>query len=336
MKPGAGGGDGPQRAAGDVQDGLGACLRPKSATNVWPMTALSLHGVFTALVTPFTEDGSAIDFDAYRRLLETQIEAKVAGVVPCGTTGEAPTLTSAEQIELVRFTKRVVKDQLLVIAGAGSNATQKSVDAAKAAHEAGADAVMIVMPYYSKPSQVGMIRHIEQIAAAVPGPIVLYNIPTRSVVELSVPSVLSVLESCPNVVAIKDATGGVGHCQELLSRSGDRVTVLSGDDPLTLPMMAVGAAGVISVASNIYPKPMVQLVNAAKRGDFAAARKEQYKLLPVFKALFEEPSPAPTKAALASRGWMHNSLRLPMVPATADCQKRLLGVLQAYEAGASA
>ncbi|HEY6726985.1 MAG TPA: dihydrodipicolinate synthase family protein, partial [Polyangiaceae bacterium] len=164
------------------------------------MTALPFHGVFTALVTPFTEDGSAIDFDAYSRLLEMQLEAKVAGVVPCGTTGEAPTLTSAEQLELIRFTKRVVKNELPVIVGTGSNATQKSVEAAKAAREAGADAVMVVMPYYSKPSQAGMIRHIEQIAHSVSAPIVVYNIPSRSVVELSVASMLSVLESCPNVV----------------------------------------------------------------------------------------------------------------------------------------
>lgn len=295
------------------------------------MTALSFNGVFTALVTPFTEDGSAIDFDAYRRLLEMQIEAKVAGVVPCGTTGEAPTLTSAEQLELIRFTKRVVKNELPVIAGAGSNATLKSIDAAKAALEAGADAVMIVMPYYSKPSQAGMIRHIEQIAAAVSAPVVLYNIPGRSVVELSVPSMLSVLASCPNVVAVKDATGGVGSCQELLSRAGDRISVLSGDDPLTLPMMAVGATGVISVASNLYPKALVQLVEAARRGDFAAARREQFKLLPVFKVLFEEPSPGPIKAALASQGWMHSSLRSPMLPVTPEFRQRLLGVLKSYE-----
>jgi len=295
------------------------------------MTALPFHGVFTALVTPFTEDGSAIDFDAYRRLLEMQLEAKVAGVVPCGTTGEAPTLTSAEQLELIRFTKRVVKNELMVVAGAGSNATQKSVDAAKAALEAGADAVMVVMPYYNKPSQAGMIRHVQQIAASVSGPIVVYNIPARSAVELSVPSMLSVLESCPNVVAVKDATGGMGHCQELLSRSGDRVAVLSGDDALTLPMMAVGASGVISVASNLDPKALVQLVNLARRGDFAAARKEQFKLLPVFKALFEEPSPAPIKAALASQGWMHGSLRLPMLPVTPECHKRLATALRTYE-----
>ena len=299
------------------------------------MTALSFHGVFTALVTPFTPDGSAIDYDAYRRLLEMQLEAKVAGVVPCGTTGEAPTLTSAEQLELIRFTKRVVKNELPVIAGAGSNATLKSIDAAKAALEAGADAVMIVMPYYSKPSQAGMIRHVEQIAGAVSAPVVLYNIPGRSVVELSVPSMLAILESCPNVVAVKDATGGLAHCQELLSRAGDRVSVLSGDDPLTLPMMAVGASGVISVASNLYPKALVQLVNAARRGDFAAARKEQFKLLPVFKALFEEPSPAPIKAALANQGWMQGSLRLPMLPVTQECRQRLLSVLKSYEEASS-
>lgn len=299
------------------------------------MAQLSLHGVFTALVTPFSEDASTIDFSAYEKLLQKQLEAGVAGVVPCGTTGETPTLSGAEQLELIRFTKKAVGGKVPVIAGTGSNATQKSIDASKAALEAGADAVMIVMPYYNKPNQAGMIRHVEQIAANVAAPIVLYNIPGRSGVELSAESTLTLIESCPNVVAVKDATGGLDYSQKLLSRAHERITVLSGDDPLTLPMLAVGATGVISVASNLYPRAVVGVVEAFQRGDLAAARKAHFKLLPVFKALFCEPNPAPVKTAMAHKGWMHASVRSPIVPISSEGRQLVLSAMKSFEEGAA-
>jgi 4-hydroxy-tetrahydrodipicolinate synthase len=230
------------------------------------MSTFSLRGTYTALVTPFDSDGSQIDWAAYEKLVAGQIEGGVSGLVPCGTTGETPTLTDAEQREVVQRTAALVRGKLPILAGTGTNNTKKSIDLSKAALEAGADAVMVVMPYYNKPSQEGMIRHVEVIAREVSAPIVLYNIPGRSGVELGVESFLRILERCPNVVGIKDATGNVLHCQELLRRAGERVSVVSGDDPLTLPLMSVGAKGVISVTSNLYPQEVSASVEDALLG----------------------------------------------------------------------
>lgn len=295
------------------------------------MAAPAPRGVYTAIVTPFTKDGSAIDFDAYQRLLEMQLEASVAGVVPCGTTGETPTLSDAEQIELIRFTKKTVGSRLQVLAGSGSNSTQKTIAASLAALEAGADSVMVVMPYYNKPNQAGLLHHIESVARAVDAPIVLYNIPARSCVELSVESTLSVLSACPNVVGVKDATGTLNYSQQLLGKAGDRVNILSGDDALTLPMLSVGACGVISVASNVYPRSVVSVVDAALRGDYAVARQEHLRLIPVFQALFQEPNPAPIKAALHSKGLIDAQVRSPIVPVSPACRDALLAAMRCYE-----
>jgi 4-hydroxy-tetrahydrodipicolinate synthase len=299
------------------------------------MSSLTFQGVFTALVTPFTEDAASIDFDAYGHLLEMQVEGGVAGVVPCGTTGETPTLSSSEQLELVRYTKQILKGRLPIIVGAGSNDTQASVAACRAAVEAGADAVMVVMPYYNKPNQAGMLRHIELLCAAVDVPVVLYNIPARSGVELSAKSTLKALSTCPNVAAVKDATGKLNYSQQVLSQAEGRVSLLSGDDLLTLPLLAVGARGVISVASNLYPRAVVDVVNAGLAGDYTTARRAHYRLLPVYKALFEEPNPAPVKAALASKGLINEAVRPPIVSISDECRVRLLATLSEYE-GASA
>src|SRR6187402_2018434 len=232
---------------------------------------LLLQGVFTALVTPFSADGSNLDFDAYEKLLAQQLEGGVSGLVPCGTTGESPTLSDAEQRELIGRAVRFAKGRVPVLAGTGSNSTKKSIEASKAAFEAGADGVMIVMPYYNKPSQEGLFRHVTEIAKAVSGPIVIYNIPGRSIVDLSVDTLLRVLDACPNVVGIKDASGNVLFCQELMGKARGRVVNLSGDDPLTLPMLAVGAQGVISVTSNLYPRQVGEVVADALAGKWADA-----------------------------------------------------------------
>ena len=187
------------------------------------MAAIRFEGAFTALVTPFTVDGSAIDWTAYEALVQSQVDAGVSGLVPCGTTGETPTLSDDEQRELVRRTRQVVGERLPLLVGAGSNDTAKSIKSSKAALQAGADAVMIVMPYYNKPSQAGMKRHVELIAQAVDAPIVLYNIPGRSGVSLAQDTLLKILDACPNVVALKDATGNVNFCQDVLLRAGDRL-----------------------------------------------------------------------------------------------------------------
>jgi 4-hydroxy-tetrahydrodipicolinate synthase len=296
------------------------------------MSTFSLRGTFTALVTPFDEHGSQIDWVAFEKFVVDQIENGISGLVPCGTTGETPTLSDAEQREVVQRTAAVVKGRVPILAGTGTNNTKKSIDLSKAALEAGADAVMIVMPYYNKPSQAGMIRHVEVIAREISAPIVLYNIPGRSGVELGVESFLQILDRCPNVIGVKDATGNVLYCQELLHRAGDRVSVVSGDDPLTLPLMSVGAKGVISVTSNLYPREVGAAVDEALQGRWDEARRLHLRLLPVHRALFAEPNPQPVKAALSLKQRMHPSVRLPMVAASAAMREMLTQVMRAYEA----
>ncbi|HEY4102797.1 MAG TPA: 4-hydroxy-tetrahydrodipicolinate synthase [Polyangiaceae bacterium] len=296
------------------------------------MAELSLSGAYTALVTPFTPDGSEVDFAAFEAHLEAQLAGNISGLVPCGTTGEAPTLTDGEQRELVARSKKIANGKAVVLAGTGSNNTKKSIEAAKAALEAGADAVMVVMPYYSKPTQEGLFQHVLAISKAVPVPLVLYNIPGRSAVEMSVDTALRVLEACPNVIGFKDATGNVHHCQELLLRAKRPVSVLSGDDAITVPMMSVGATGVISVTSNVYPKAVSEMVADALSGRVRDAGKKQVKLFAVNKAMFAEASPSPVKAALAIKKRINASVRLPLVEATAECKARLSAVMAEYEA----
>lgn len=296
------------------------------------MAEFSLSGAYTALVTPFSPDGSEVDFVAFEKHLEAQVEGGISGLVPCGTTGEVPTLSEAEQRELILRCKKIAKGRAVVLAGTGSNNTKKSIEGAKAAVDAGADAVMIVMPYYSKPTQEGLFQHVCAIAKSVSVPVVLYNIPGRSVVELSVDTSLRVLDACANVVGFKDATGNVLHCQELLLRAKRPISILSGDDALTVPMMSVGATGVISVTSNVYPKQVSDMVSDALAGRLIDAGKKQVALFAVHKAMFSEASPAPAKAALALKGRMNASVRLPIVEATPECRARLSAVMAEYEA----
>lgn len=296
------------------------------------MANLRLFGAYTALVTPFTTDGSKIDWAAFEKHVEAQIVAGVAGVIPCGTTGETPTLMDAEQSEVVSRTVSQVGGRATVIAGTGTNSTAHTIELSRQALAAGADAVMIVMPYYNKPSQQGMVGHVQAVSAAVDAPIVLYNIPGRSGVELSAESTLRILELCPNVVAVKDATGNVMYCQDLLWRARDRVTVLSGDDALALPMMSVGARGVVSVTSNVYPRQVSQVVTEALEGRWDAARRHSMALYPVHRAMFCEPSPQPVKAALALKGYMTPAVRPPLVEASEACRTRLAEAMRHYEA----
>jgi len=293
---------------------------------------LQLQGVYTALVTPFSADGSRIDFEAYEKLLAQQIEGGVSGLVPCGTTGESPTLTDQEQRDLIAHAVRVAKGRVPVLAGTGSNNTKKSIESSKAAFEAGADGVMIVTPYYNKPTQEGLFRHVTEIAKAVSGPVVVYNIPGRSIVDLSVDTFLRILDACPNVVGIKDASGNCFFVQELMVKARGRVADLSGDDPLALPMMSVGAKGVISVTSNLYPRQVSEMVADALAGKWAEAERKSSAFYPLHRALFTEPSPAPIKAALALKGLIQPSVRLPMLEATPECKAALAELITAYEA----
>lgn len=291
----------------------------------------TLRGCFTALVTPFTADGSAVDFAAYERLLEEQIGSGVSGLVPCGTTGESPNLTDAEQVELVKRAARVGKGRAMVLAGTGTNSTKKTIEASQAAFEAGADAVMLVMPYYNRPNQEGLRAHVEMVARAVSGPIVLYNIPARTSVELQVETLLRILEACPNVVGLKDASGNVLYCQALASVR-DRLSVLSGDDALTVPMMSVGATGVISVTSNLFPAHVSECVGDALAGKWAEAREAHLRLVPVHNAMFVEPNPSPVKTALSARGRMTATVRPPLVPVSERSRQQILSAIAAFEA----
>ena len=294
------------------------------------MATLPIQGAFTALVTPFKQDLS-IDWDAFDKLVQRQLEGKVSGVVPCGTTGECPTLSFAEQEEVVKRTVKAVAGRAFVLAGAGSNATDEVVDLAKAAARAGADGIMTVMPYYNKPSQEGLFRHIRSVANSVDIPVVLYNIPGRSAVDLSVETTLRALDACKNVVAIKDASGNVMYCQDLLQRAGDRALIMSGDDALTVPMMSVGAKGVISVASNIYPAHVQEVTELMLRGEYKTAIAKHAALYPLHRALFCEPNPQPTKGLSSAKGWMLNVLREPMIECSDETIKKLVALADAFE-----
>lgn len=296
------------------------------------MSDLDLTGAHSAIATPFTASGAEIDWASFDKLLEAQLAGRIAGLVPCGTTGESPTLSDNEQRELIVRTVRAARGRAKVIVGTGKNDTKKTIEATQAAFAAGADAAMIVMPYYNRPSQEGLLRHISLIAEAAPGPLVLYNVPSRSSVELHVETLVKILEACPNVVALKDASGGVTYCQDLLSRVGNRITVLCGDDPLTLPMLSVGAKGVISVTSNVYPREISEVVELALAGRYEAACQKHVAQFALHRALFSEPSPAPVKAALVLRGIIASaSVRPPLLEASAGCRGRLAELMAAYE-----
>ncbi len=292
---------------------------------------MSFEGTYTAVVTPF-KASHEIDWSAFDRILADQIEGGVTGIVPCGTTGESPTLREDEQREVIARTVKSVKGRAQVIAGAGSASTEHAALLAKQAEQAGADAVMVVVPYYNKPTQDGLVRHFVAAAKAVTCPIVIYNIPGRSGVDLGVDAMARILDAAPNVVATKDATGNVMRAQQLAARFGKRLTVLSGEDPLTLPMIAVGARGVISVASNVLPAQVMNATKLALGGKMDEARAAHLRMLPFYESIFIEPGVASAKALLAHRGLCENVLREPMLPLGDAARKTLFA---AYEALAS-
>lgn len=282
-------------------------------------------GVGTALVTPFTSSGE-VDEAGVRRLARRQVEAGVHFLVPCGTTGEAPTLSPEERRRVVQLVVEEAGGRVPVLAGAGGYDTRDVVASARAMHEAGADGLLSVTPYYNKPTPEGLFRHYQAIAGATPLPIVVYNVPGRTGCNVD-PATLVRLASIPRVVGVKEASGNVTQiCEVLKAVPGDFV-VLSGDDALTLPAMAVGARGVVSVASNEVPAEMARLVEAAERNDFAAAREIHSRLLPLMLANFAESNPIPVKAAMAHMGLLEENYRLPMVPPGAQTREKLLRVL---------
>lgn len=282
-------------------------------------------GSIVALVTPFKTDYE-IDFDAYGRLIDWHIAQGTNALVPCGCTGEAATLSHDEQKRCIKFTVERVGGAIPVIAGAGSNNTKEAIGLTKFSKEAGADAALLITPYYNKPTPAGQIAHYTAIAQACDIPIVLYNVPSRTGVNMLPETVAKLRKSIENIVAIKEAAGNVDQVSQILNQSD--ITVLSGDDSLTLPMMSVGATGVISVAANVVPDKMAALCARFAAGDLEGARTLHYELLPLFKGLFIETNPMPVKAALAQMGLIENVLRLPLTPVLPETGAKMASILK--------
>ncbi|MBU3570135.1 4-hydroxy-tetrahydrodipicolinate synthase [Priestia aryabhattai] len=283
--------------------------------------------VLTAMVTPFDQNGE-IDFNATKTLVEHLITNGTDGLVVAGTTGESPTLTTEEKIELFKCVVEAAAGRVHVIAGTGSNNTQASISLTKLAEETGVDGIMLVAPYYNKPSQEGLYQHFKTIAESTSLPVMLYNIPGRSIVNISVETIVR-LSEVPNVVSIKEASGDLDAMAEIISKTPSDFTLYSGDDGLTIPVLAIGGAGVISVASHIIGNDMQEMINAFKNGDVKKAAATHRNLLPIMRALFIAPSPSPVKAALNLNGIQVGGVRLPMVPLSNKEQSALEEVLQA-------
>jgi 4-hydroxy-tetrahydrodipicolinate synthase len=287
------------------------------------------RGTFTALVTPFRN--GAIDTSAFEKLIEAQIAAGISGIVAIGTTGESPTLSHDEREQAIRLAVTTANKRCQVLAGTGSNATEHAVSDTKRAEKLGADGALLVAPYYNKPSQEGLFRHFKTIADATSLPIVLYNIPGRCGVDIVPDTVTRLAKECRNIVSIKEASGSVERISELRRCLPDAFTILSGDDSLTLPFMSVGAVGVVSVASNLFPAEVCALVRAFESGDVKSAAKLHRRMFPLFKDLFIEPNPVPVKTALAWRGAMSGEVRLPLCEMIEANQAHLRRTLEAFE-----
>ncbi len=269
-------------------------------------------GSFVALVTPHQRDGS-IDEKKFRELIDFQIENGTDGIVPCGCTGEAATMAFDEQKRLIKITVEAVNKQVPVIAGTGSNNTREALELTTYAKKAGADGALLITPYYNKPTPEGQYRHYEKIAKEADIPIVLYNVPSRTGISM-LPETVARLSKVDNIVAIKEASGSLDQVSRILSLCD--ITVLSGDDSLTLPMMSVGAKGVISVAANIMPEEVAEMVDLALNGKYEEAKRVHLKLVPVFKAMFIETNPIPVKTALSLMGKIEANWRLPLCEMT--------------------
>ena len=288
-----------------------------------------MRGCATALVTPFRRDGS-VDDDCFRKLVERQIKGGVKLLVPCGTTGESVTMDVAERLHVIRMAVEIAKKlKARVIAGTGSNNTAATIDFTRKAREAGADAALVVAPYYNKPTQEGMFAHFSEIAKSVKGfPIMLYNVPSRTASNISAETTLRLAEKFENIVATKEASGNYSQIMEILAKRPKNFKVFSGDDASTLPLIALGADGLVSVCANEIPKETSKMVEHALNGSFHFARKINYKILPLMEANFIESSPAPCKFVMKEMGMLEENLRLPLVPVTEPTRELLCEILK--------
>ncbi len=284
-------------------------------------------GAITAIVTPFKENGE-LDEESLRRLVEFQIENGIDGIVPCGTTGESPTLDYEEHQRVIEIVIDAANGKVPVTAGTGSNSAREAIEETKKAADAGADASLQVCPYYNKPTQEGLYRHFSAIANAVDIPIIIYNIQGRTAVNMETSTLARLAKDHSNIIGVKEASGNLAQMMDVINTLPKEFVVLSGDDNLTLPLMVLGGKGVISVASNIAPKEMHDLTKYALNGDFEKARKLHYELLPLFKGIFIETNPIPIKAALAMKGMLKEVYRLPLCEMKAENKEKLRQILK--------
>ena len=289
--------------------------------------SLEIRGCGTALVTPFRKDGS-LDLDALRRLVQFQLRAGIDFLVPCGTTGEAPTLEHAEYLAVVRTVIQEVAGRVPVIAGVGGNSTRKVIDLAAEVRGLGVDGILSVAPYYNKPTQEGLYQHFQAIAESTDLPIIVYNVPTRTSSNIEPPTVAR-LAQVPNIIGIKEACGSIVQQMEVLAAVPPSFRVLSGDDVFTFPLMALGGVGIISVISNEIPGEMTRLAHLLLEGKLEAARQLHFSLLPLMQVNFIETNPIPVKAALAMMGMIEEVYRLPLVPMKSENRAKLEEVLAA-------
>lgn len=285
------------------------------------------QGSFVALVTPFKDDGS-VDEKKFRELIEFQIKNGTDGIVPCGCTGEAATLTHEEQKKVIKVAVETVNKRVPVIAGTGSNSTEEAIDLTSYAQKAGADGALIITPYYNKPTPEGQYRHYAKIAKTADIPIMLYNVPSRTGISIF-PETVARLSKIENIVAIKEASGSTDQTSQILSLCD--ICVLSGDDSMTLPLMSIGAKGVVSVVANITPREVSDMVKAFLNKNLEKAKKLHYHLFPLIKAMFIETNPIPVKTAMRILGKLNGNLRLPLCTIDPKNEERLKEVLQKYE-----
>jgi len=288
-----------------------------------------LKGSLIAIVTPWTSDNQ-VDEETFRKLIEFQIENGTNGIVPCGTTGESATMTHEEHRRVIQITVEQVNKRVPVVAGAGSNNTAEAIELTKFAKKAGADAALHITPYYNKPTQEGLYQHFAAIAREASFPLVPYNIAGRTGVNIE-PATFARMAELPEVIACKEASGNIGQMAEIYALCGDKMDLLSGDDGMVLPLMAIGGKGVISVVNNLAPKDVSEMTDAILAGDWDKGRELYYKLLPLCKAMFLETNPIPLKTAMAMTGLIPNGdMRLPMCGMTPANQEKLKMALQAY------
>jgi dihydrodipicolinate synthase len=272
---------------------------------------LNFQGVYTALITPFTEYGN-VDYTSLERLVNFQIENGIDGIVPCGTTGESPCLSHEEHDRVIAQSLKFSAGRVPVLAGTGSNATNEAIRLSQHAQDAGVDAILLVNPYYNKPTQKGLYYHFKAIAESVSIPCVLYNIKGRTGVNLETDTLLRLIQDCPNISAVKEASGNLEQMSDVINRSPDNFRVFSGDDNLAFELVKRGGNGVISVASNLFPRQIVSMIHSAMEGDYQKAEKINNAFAPFFKACFCETNPIPIKTALAHYGFCQESFRLPL------------------------